>query len=187
MYEQQINYSVLLSQLRQRLGLSIALFAKAIGYSSTHLRKMEEGTFIPSNEILSKICDAFDVDPAYFSGNKTIDEAVVAKDRHEEMISIGMRLRQARLEKKLSSRGLSSVTELSHCQICNIERGEFKLTDKRAKQLAEALNVGVDWLVKGDESRKYDPVDDKMAEWLWNHPEVRKQIWEAIRKDNKSL
>lgn len=185
MSEKEINYSKLLSDLRRKLGLSIALFSKPTGYSPTHMKKMEEGIYIPSAETITKICESFDVDPEYFTGNKPLDESVVVKDKHDEMVAIGKRLRQTRMEKELSARGLSKSTGLSHSMISNIENGEFNLTDKRAKQLAEALNVGVDWLVKGDESRKYDPVDDKMTEWLWNHPEVRKQIWDSIRKESE--
>lgn len=46
--------------------------------------------------------------------------------------------------------------------------------------LAEALDVGVDWLVSGDERKKRYPADKKMIDWLWVHSEVREDLWKKM-------
>ena len=49
--------------------------------------------------------------------------------------------------------------------------------------IASALNVGVDWLTKGNEDRKKYPADQKMTDWLWEHPDVREMIWNMMKTD----
>ena len=48
------------------------------------------------------------------------------------------------------------------------------------EMLAEALDVGVDWLVSGDERKKRYPADKKMIDWLWVHSEVREDLWKKM-------
>ena len=63
-----------------------------------------------------------------------------------------------------------------------INRVEFgaKLTEKQGVKLAEALEVGVEWLMYGDEEKKEYPVDERMVRWLWEHSDVRKEIWDRM-------
>lgn len=53
---------------------------------------------------------------------------------------------------------------------------------KAAEKLAAALEVGVDWLLTGDESKKRFPADKAMVDWLWQHPEVREELWERMKE-----
>ena len=60
-----------------------------------------------------------------------------------------------------------------------INRVEFgaKLTEKQAVKLAETLEIGVEWLMQGDEKKKKYPADQKMILWLWDHEDARQEIW----------
>ena len=86
-----------------------------------------------------------------------------------------------RIEKGLTLKELSDLVGLSDSQLCLIENGESNLTKKRAADIARVLHVGVEWLLYGDEEKKYFPLNEKMAQWLWNHPEVREQIWKMMK------
>ena len=44
------------------------------------------------------------------------------------------------------------------------------------------LEVGVDWLLTGDEDRKDFPADKAMVNWLWQHPEVREELWKQMKE-----
>ena len=54
---------------------------------------------------------------------------------------------------------------------------------KAGEKLAEALDVGVDWLLFGDEGKKRYPADKKLIEWLWEHPEVREELWKKMDEE----
>ena len=70
--------------------------------------------------------------------------------------------------------GLSRMVGISQGQISMLESGKYQLKRKAAEKLGAALEVGVDWLLTGDEDRKCYPADRALIDWLWKHPEVRK-------------
>ena len=167
-------------ELRNKLGLSRASFAKALDISPSQMARIEAGKVVLSDEFLQKICSTFHVNPAYFEGTVEVDEAVKVVSLEEEMKQVGKRLKQARLEKGLTLKELSKMIDLSDSQLCLIENGTNKLSEKRAVNLGEALEVGVEWLLHGKERNKAFPADRKMMEWLKDHPEVREQIWKMM-------
>ena len=145
------------------------------------MARIEAGKVVLSDEFLKKICSTFHVNPAFFTGEMDIDEAVKVVSLEEEMKQVGKRLKQARLEKGLTLKELSDLVGLSDSQLCLIENGTNKLSEKRAVILGEALEVGVEWLLHGEERNKDFPVDRKMVEWLKTHPEERERIWEKMK------
>ena len=167
-------------ELKNKLGLSRASFAKALDISPSQLARIDAGKVVLSDEFLQKICSTFHVNPAYFEGTVEVDEAVKVVSLEEEMKQVGKRLKQARLEKRLTLKELSERVGLSDSQLCLIENGTNKLSEKRAVILGEALEVGVEWLLHGKERNKHFPADRKMMEWLKDNPEVREEIWKMM-------
>ena len=167
-------------ELRNKLGLSRASFARALDISPSQMARIEAGKVVLSDEFLQKICSTFHVNPAFFTGEMDIDEAVRVVSLEEEMKQVGKRLKQARLEKRLTLKELSDLVGLSDSQLCLIENGTNKLAEKRAANIGEALEVGVEWLLHGKERNKAFPADRKMMEWLKDHPDVREQIWKMM-------
>lgn len=174
------SIAFLITQLRNKLGISRVAFAKDLGSSATQMKRMEIGTVIPDDKFIQKICSTYQVNPAYFDGVVDIDEAVSVVSPEEKKKQVGERLKQTRLENGLTLKGLSALIGLSYSQISLIENGEYMLNEKKASDIARVLHVGVEWLLYGDEKKKEYPVDQTMTEWLWNHPEIRKEIWEQI-------
>ena len=167
-------------ELRNKLGLSRASFAKALDISPSQMARIEAGKVVLSDEFLKKICSTFHVNPAFFTGEMDIDEAVKVVSPEEEMKQVGKRLKQARLEKGLTLKELSDLAGPSDSQLCLIENGTNNLTENRAEDIAEALEVGVEWLLYGEERNKHFPADRKMMEWLKDNPDVREQIWKMM-------
>lgn len=170
--------STLISTLRTYLELSQAAFSAPLDLSPTHVARLEKGVTKPSPKIIQKICDAFEVDKRYFEGILSVEEAVEKKNPET---GASMRLKTAREEKGWSQNELARQSGVGQATINQIEFGA-KLTEKQGVKLAEALEVGVDWLLLGDEHRKYYPADKKMIEWLWAHESVRKEIWDRMKK-----
>ena len=146
--------------------------------------KQNKKRFLPlHNSYFSQVLcgrPTFHVNPAFFTGEMDIDEAVKVVSLEEEMKQVGKRLKQARLEKGLTLKELSDLVGLSDSQLCLIENGTNKLAEKRAANIGEALEVGVEWLLHGKERNKAFPADRKMMEWLKDHPDVREQIWKMM-------
>lgn len=138
------------------------------------------GKVVLSDEFLQKICSTFHVNPGYFEGTVEVDEAVKVVSMEEEMKQVGKRLKQARSEKGLTLKELSDLVGLSDSQLCLIENGTNKLSEKRTVILGEALEVGVEWLLHGEERNKHFPADRKMMEWLKDHAEIREKIWKMM-------
>ena len=167
-------------ELKNKLGLSRASFAKALDISPSQMERIEAGKVVLSDEFLLKVCGTFHVNPGYFTGEIDIDEAVSVVSPKEKKKQVGNRLKQMRIEKGLTLKELSDLVGLSDSQLCLIENGESNLKKKRAADIATVLHVGVEWLLYGDEEKKYFPLNHQMAQWLWNHPEERERIWKMM-------
>ena len=74
-------------------------------------------------------------------------------------MSLGIRLKQARLKKKLTQEELAEVVGIKQQAVQRIEAGKVKSTSY-VVQLAQALDVSPEWLALGDEH----PREAKMAE-----------------------
>ena len=168
-----------IKELRKLLNLSLVAFSKPLGCSPTHIKRMEVGTVIPGEEFISKLCEVYHISPAYFDGTVSIEELNI-KDKEEEKKEIGKRLKQARKEKGMTLKELSLLASITDAQLSLTENGHYRLKENRAEDIAEALEVGVEWLLYGEERNKHFPADRKMMEWLKDHPEIREQIWKMM-------
>ena len=172
-----------IKELRKLLNLSLVAFSKPLGCSPTHIKRMEVGTVIPDEEFISKLCEVYHISPAYFDGSVSIEELNI-KDKEEEKKEIGKRLKQARKEKGMTLKELSLLASITDSQLSLTENGHYRLKENRAEDIAEALEVGVEWLLYGEERNKNFPADRKMMEWLKSHEEVREKIWEMMAKED---
>ena len=168
-----------IKELRKLLNLSLVAFSKPLGCSPTHIKRMEVGTVIPGEEFISKLCEVYHISPAYFDGTVSIEELDI-KDQEEEKKEIGKRLKQARKEKGMTLKELSLLASITDAQLSLTENGHYRLKENRAEDIAEALEVGVEWLLYGEERNKHFPADRKMMEWLKDHPEIREEIWKMM-------
>ena len=170
-------------ELRSYLDLSLKAFGEPLGYTGTHIGRFEKSIATPDERVIQKICQVFHVEPTYFTGELSVEQAV-HKDAEDEVKSAAaQRLTSARLEKGLSMWELSRRAGISQPQISMLESGKYQLKRKAGTKLAEALDVGVDWLVSGDERKRRYPADRKLIDWLWEHPEVREELWKKMGEE----
>ena len=165
-------------ELRMYLGLSLRAFGEPIGYTGMHISRFEKNVLSPDERVIQKICQVFHVDPSYFTGELRVEHSVQKVD--VDTAGAAQRLTSARLEKGLSMWELSRKAGISQPQISMLESGKYQLKRKAGAKLAEALDVGVDWLLTGDEGKKQYPADRKLIDWLWEHPEVREELWKRM-------
>ena len=167
-------------ELRVYLGLTLRNFGEPLGYTGTHISRFEKNVLIPDERVIQRICDVFHVNPDYFTAEMPVDQA--AQKVEVDTAEAGQRLRIARQEKGLSMWELSRRAGISQPQISLLESGKYQLKRKAAEKLAAALEVGVDWLLTGDEEKKQYPADKMLIDWLWQHPEIREELWERMQE-----
>ena len=166
--------------LRSYLGLSLKAFGDAIGYTGTHIFRIEQKAVNPSEQFIQKVCEGLHVDPEYFTGEMPVYQAVQKVE--VDTAGAGQRLKTARVDRGLSMWELSRRAGISQPQISLLESGKYQVKRKAAEKLAAALEVGVDWLLTGDEEKKDFPADKAMVDWLWQHPEVREEVWVRMKE-----
>ena len=175
-----------LIDLRNKLGMSRTSFANSIGITETHMKRFETGVSAPKEKLINTICEKYHVNPAYFTGEVSIEEAITEVNDEDGTQDAGKRLKQIRLEMNMSTKEFSSLINISNSHLYMVEAGNKPLREKMASEIADRLHVGVDWLLYGDERAKDCPVDAEMVNWLKEHPEKRVIIkkWMEEKKEN---
>ena len=172
--------------LRRYLKLSQAAFAEPLNLSPTHIARFEKGISPIPTQTLNLICTVFGVKPEYFEDNvdMAVEDAVELITEEERNQAIGSRLKAARLERGWSQMKLKDLSGIEQSVITRVENGA-KLTEKAGRRLAEALEVGYEWLMTGDESKKLYPADERLINWLWENEEIRRELWKRMVEDEK--
>lgn len=180
------NIALRLVELRNKLGMSRTSFAKSIGISETHMKRFETGVAVPKEKLINTICKKYHVNPAYFTGEVSIEEAIIPFKNDDGREDVGKRLKQIRLERGMTIKEFSSLISISYTHLYMVETGNNPLSEKMASEIADRLHLGVDWLLYGNEKTKDYPVNAKMVKWLKEHPEKRIIIEQWMEEENRS-
>ena len=121
-------------ELRMYLGLSLKTFGEPLGYTGTHISRFEKNVAKPDERAIQRICQVFQVEPSYFAGELSIEQAVVKKDDSLSRAA-AQRLTSARLEKGLSMWELPRRSGISQPQISLLESGKYQLKGKPERSL----------------------------------------------------
>ena len=153
-------------------------FSAKLGVVPTTLYWYENGGTLTESHI-KDICQAFNVDKEYFKGTMTLEDAGDYSGYNHQRVE---RIRDMMNERGIkTNKELSLLSGISTTRLSDIMAEKNKLTEDKARKIADALEVGVDWILYGDQEKKYFPVNGKMIEWLKTHPEERERIWEKMK------
>ena len=170
--------------VKNDLHLTMILIGNATGVSgstvSTYLTQLRK-----SNTLwIDKFCEAFHVDKEWlYEGSG--DPVYISKPLSFELRKTdgaADRLLQIRRSLNLKQSTMASALGLSRQMYNRIETGNANLTESVAKKVEDVFNVGSEWLLYGDKSKKDYPVSEKMIEFLWENKEERKKIFDLIEK-----
>lgn len=174
-----MDYTRKLLLIRKTLGLSQAALGNRIDLTGPHVYRLENGKSEITDSILEKYVEFFGVDSGWLKSEN--EEDIRFKGQIDGFNSLSDRNKEMRLEMGLSQKKFAEYAGVQPGDINRVESGKAALGPQSLKRIAEAFHVGIDWLQYGDENRKEFPVDPKMIDWLWDHPEMRKQIAEEMK------
>lgn len=168
-------------QLRMNLGLRRTEFGAKIGYTRQQIMRVEEGQSPVSDELCRRICREYKVDEEWLSG----EESAAGNEPEEDECKRQSRLRQVYEESGLTQREFGRKTHTATSMLNDVVSGRRQMTIRYAKKIEETLGVGMDWLLYGEEAAKAYPCSESMIGYLKKHPEMRKQIWDAMKEDGE--
>ncbi len=164
-----------IKELRQRLHLSVELFARRCGVSTTYLTNIENDRYDVTEELCKKINTEYGVTQEWLLG-----ETEEIKNNEED--AAVNRLKAVLEETGLSQREFCKRIGASNAGLGAIFEGRRKLTVNFAQRIESVFHIGADWLLYGIEEAKDYPCDEKMLRFIKEHPEIRKRILEEMEK-----
>lgn len=168
-----------IKQLRESLGLRRTEFGAKFGYSHEQVQRLEEGRAALNDGLREKISEEYGVSAAWLNGDSDGQEPLAEDSASQRR----MRMRMVYEESGLTQREFGKQTHTSTSMLSDVISGRKQLTIRYAKKVEEALGVGADWLLYGDERAKDYPFTDTMMKYIKTHPDIRKEIQESMKTD----
>lgn len=169
--------------IRNTLGLTYGRMGSLCGYSGEYIKHVESGKSKPKAMFLESVSKSLHVNPEWLGGKCEVSMFLVDFEEGSslEKNEKGLRIKSTRMEKGLSQAELAAKIRGTTKTVSDIENGKKEVTPRMALRLEKAFGVGSDWILYGDERNKECPVGDAMVEYLKNHPEDRKAIWNKMK------
>lgn len=105
---------VLMKELRTHLKLSLNKIAAPLEISSGYIKRVEDGRSLPSQKVLDSICAIYSVNPLYFQGELSLEDAAGKPKTKEEInVEIGLRVKEIRQERGMMVITLSELSGIS--------------------------------------------------------------------------
>ncbi len=171
-----------LVEIRQTLGFSIEEMVRRIAYSTGYYQAVEKGRYPVSSKLVTLLTQQFSVNPDYLrqgSGELFLNQVM---DTRSDKETVADRIRRLRMERKLSLQAFAALCSCTAEGIRQMESGEHKVSERIAGLIAQANQVSLDWLLTGNELSREYPLDERMVEYLNQHPEKRRLIQEWMEE-----
>lgn len=79
--------------------------------------------------------------------------AIRRRDSWMEENGMGIRLAQARMEKKMTQTEVARLVGVGRSTVCNIESGKVWPKVRTLMEMARVYEIGVDWILYGGEKQ----------------------------------
>ena len=144
-----------LKELRKMKNLTQAKLAELLNISRSTIAMYETGASEPDLNTLNKIANNFNVTLYYLLDREVIKDNNIYSNKNIENFNnnyLGEKIKFLRLQKNLSLRGLAiKCPNLTHTTISRIENGDINTSIDKVKEIANALNVSIDYLLNREE------------------------------------
>ena len=161
-------------------GFSRAELSAFLRGNPQRLRQLEQGVKEPTEEEIHLILSTLPVREDWLLH----DDGPMLEEDYDGLTP-GERIREIRTDLGLGTAQFAGLVGLTVSVLSHLEKGETKVTRDIAVNIGEHTGVGADWIRYGKASRKNDPVDFWMKEWLWQHPEEREEILRRMEEEHE--
>ena len=179
-----MNIAEKFKAVRKNLGKSQESVADALRCSRSRISGIENGTIIPKASELEMLCEAYHVTKEWLYGT---DEQlpIFMNDKQNSRAQIAHRIKESRKKIGMTQVTLAEQSGIPRSTLAMVQAERNDISEQTARKIADACNVGLDWLLYGDEEQKDNPINDKVLDWLRHHPEKRKIIHEWMKEEEE--
>lgn len=174
------GFSAKLSDICQTFSLSKAELAVFLRCNMQRVRQLDQGQAEPTEAEIHLILSTLPVREEWLLHD---DGPMLAEDY--DQLTPGERVAEIRTGMGLSVSEFAAAVGMTDRVLRHIEHGDTKVTREIAVVIGEHTGFGADWIRFGKTSRKNNPVDFWMKEWLWRHPEKREEILRRMEEERK--
>lgn len=175
-----MNIGEKLKYVRKALGKNQGSIATDLGTNAGRVCRYERGEMKPTQEILEKFCTLYGVNREWLCGENVSNDNAFSCDYDKE--SVAERLKELRKKTGMTQMEFCKFLNIPRSTLATVETANARLSEQIAARIAEKCGVGIKWLMYGDESQREYPVDRKMIDWLWEHPEIREELWKQMNR-----
>lgn len=168
-------------QLREEMGLGRTEFGAKIGYTYQQMERVEDDLTPVTDDLLRKLSREYGISVAWLEG----ESENVSPHPGDSNEMRRARMRQVYEESGLTQREFGRQTHTATSMLGDVISGRKPLTIRYARKIEESLDVGMDWLLYGDERAKEDPCDEAMLTFIKTHPDIRKEIREKMKAEQE--
>lgn len=181
------NINPNLNTVKGILNVSIHRIAAATNKAYSVVCYYFNGIKTPPEDWINTFCSVYCVDKTWLI-NGTGEPVFTGKPEptvvSKSSTGAGARVKEVRKKAGLSQKEFGKRIGLTQQGILNIEKDITSLTAFTTTRIENEFDVGGEWLMFGDESKKDFPLSKKLADWLWTKPEVRAKLWEEMERDS---
>ena len=172
--------------VKDSLGLTLRSIADHTGVTATTVSNIISGKMKPREKWLQSFCQAYHISYDWLTtgDGSPVFTQEVSDFEMQDSRGAGKRLVQIRKEYGYTQKVMYDILGITQAMYSRIENGGARLTVENAKKIEDALGVGADWILYGDETRKVYPLGRRMSEYLWRHPEERERLWRLMEKED---
>lgn len=158
--------------IRAHYGLSQAEFAQKIKKAPGFIANVETGRSKISEATIETICEIFSVSSEWLKNGR--GKMLINEMPAVNKTMVGQRIREIRKREKLTQAEFGKRAGYSGTQIRFVENGKIVPSNEFVHRVALAFCLNEKWLLSGNgniDAEKIS-VDDKLVQWLNEHPEV---------------
>lgn len=165
--------------IRKYFGLSQSQFAQKINRSPGFISNVETGRSEISESTVNTVCLMFGINKSWLASGTGEMFADGCEAAEADKVGVGRRIKEVRKREKLTQEQFGKATGYSKMQIYYVEAGKVTPSNDFLRSVSDTFHVSYEWLLTGEgevEKSEKAIVDDKLIEWLENHPEVVKEL-----------
>ena len=166
--------------IRQHFGLSQSQFAKSINRTISFVSNVENGRCGVSKDTVNAICSTYGINQSWLTEGVGEMFAAGCKVSEADKENAGDRVKLIRKREQLTQEQFGKAIGYGKMQVFAVEKKKTIPSNKFLRSVSDAYHVSYKWILTGEGEIEEKPnkavVDNKLVEWLENHPDVVKEL-----------